>query len=629
LKSDKKPLSFKLFLSKGGTTLNKRFFLLSALLALVGIFALSCAAKGPLKKAHGKKRVSVQGDWIYVDGERFFVKGVGYSPGYPQELPWKRTYNEPRLRKDFEMIKAAGFNTIRTWSPMTPQEIDLAGEYGLFVMQGIWVNYTGNFASEENLVRVMNTLYEEIEKTKDKDNILLYLLGNEPLPTQLFTSGLKEVEEFFLKLRDSIKKTFPDKLVSIANWVQSDFLDTRIWDVICLNLYSYAPESVSHSLGFAGYAEWTKKTQAVNKPLILSETGLSVSPTGRGAKGYGGNTVEEQRDGLLNSYSQAIDAGATGVCVFEFMDEWWKNYDNGEDHMTHENADPEEWFGIVYFDDQKGVLVGRPAYDALLEYNKALIISPKTSAKYTQSFPVEVYVGEEVDTVEYKIGEAEWKKLEKISPHWMQAAFDIASLQDGKYALDIRAWQKIKDDEKEPFEKTHKIVCEKREEFFIDRANTMPTPFTLTLNCKNDICYTQGTMTTLQVICEVKDAKGNPVQDKEVTYSITEALGYQSLRTAKKTDKNGQAEISYFVNEPDIISIAAGTEKIDSSFPGLKTGDIRHISVYYNEIAKFRIMKNEGAAAAPAEDKKESKPEAPAADKAKGNGPENKAEDKQ
>jgi hypothetical protein len=593
--------------------LSKRFFLLSALLALVGVFALSCVATGPVSKGQSqksvslkgkkpitakvKKRSSVKGDWLYVDGEKFFVKGIGYSPAYPGVLPWKRTFDEASMRRDFAFIKAAGFNTIRTWNPLSPQEIDIAREYGLFVMQGIWVNYTGNFASEDNLERSMNILYSEIEKTKDKDNVLIYLLGNEPLPSQLFTSGLKEVEDYFLNMRNSIKELFPNQFVSIANWVQSDFLNTRIWDVVCLNLYPYAPESVSHSLGFAGYAEWIKKTQAVDKPLILSEVGLSVSPTGKGAKGYGGNTVEEQRDRLISCYSEAIDAGVTGVCVFEFIDEWWKNFDNGEDQLTHENSDPEEWFGIAYFDEKKGELVGRPSYEAISEYNKALIIEPKATKKYSQNIPVEVYITEDVDTVEYKIGETEWKKLEKASAHWMQGSIDVASMQDGKYTVDIRAWIKITDDDKEPFEKTHKIVCQKKEEVFIDKANSLLTPFSLTLKCKNDVCYTQGTMTTLQVICEVKDAKGNPVQDKEVTYSISEALGYQTLRTAKKTGKDGQLEISYFVNEPDIIAIAAGTEKIDSSFPGLKTGDIRHISVYYNEMAKFRIIKNAGSSA--------------------------------
>ncbi|MBN1521851.1 MAG: hypothetical protein JW928_04895, partial [Candidatus Aureabacteria bacterium] len=357
-------------------------------------------------------KVTIKDDWIYVNGEKLFIKGIGYSPAYPKEIPWKRGFNEARMRRDLQMIKDAGFNTIRTWIPLSPQEIDLAREYGLFVLQGLWVNYTGNFVSEQGLMSVANKFYQEYEKTKDKDNILLYLLGNEPLPSQLFAVGLEKTDKFFMDLKKSIKEQVPDSRVSLANWVQSDFLNTRIWDVICINLYPYYPESVSHSLGYYGYTDWVKRKHAYDKPMILTELGLSVSLGRRGAKGYGGNTEEEQKENLIKCYSDAIDAGASGVCIFEWIDEWWKNFDYGEDQYTHEENDPEEWFGIASFDTEKEELVLRASYHALVEFNKAVITSPKGFSKHSMDIPVEVTVTDDIDVAEVRVGEKEeWTRL--------------------------------------------------------------------------------------------------------------------------------------------------------------------------------------------------------------------------
>ncbi|MCK5708156.1 MAG: hypothetical protein KAI43_10935 [Candidatus Aureabacteria bacterium] len=536
------------------------------------------------------EKITIKGDWIYVNGERFFVKGIGYSPAYPKEIPWKRVFNEKRMRTDLKLIKEAGFNTLRSWIPLLPEEVDLAKEFGIYVLQGVWVNYTGNFVSEENMMKVINSFYQEIERTGDKDNVLFYLLGNEPLPSQLFAVGLDKSDEFFLNLKNAVKKQLPDTRVSIANWVQSDFMDTRIWDVICVNLYPYHPESVSHCMKYYGYTEWIKKKQATDKPLILTELGLSVSLGRRGAKGYGGNTITEQKDKLISCYTNAVDAGATGVCIFEWIDEWWKNFDYGEDQYSHEENDPEEWFGIVYYDLDKGKLVKRPAYDAISKFNRALILSPKGYSKHTGDIPVEVYVNEDVDIVEYRIDEGDWQKLKRDSVHWMKSVIKVEGLKNGEHNLAVKAWKRLKDGEDKPLNITHEIVCEKKKSFYIDKDSSLTLPYVLTLESEKDICYTKGAMTTVKVKCKLKDALGKPVAGKEIKYSIAEPLANQALRSKKITDDKGEVQIIYFANEPGIISYAAGIEKIDEKNPDIKTGDIKHIYIYYNKMTKFRRL---------------------------------------
>ena len=68
----------------------------------------------------GPGRVEVRGEWIYVDGEPFLVKGIGYSPYRPGQNPWKDLVDTARMESDLQRIREAGLNTIRTWAPLPP-----------------------------------------------------------------------------------------------------------------------------------------------------------------------------------------------------------------------------------------------------------------------------------------------------------------------------------------------------------------------------------------------------------------------------------------------------------------------------------------------------------------------------
>ena len=67
------------------------------------------------------RRVEIRDGWFYVDGERFLIKGVGYSPARPGKLPWQERAPLALVDQDFAQIHEAGFNTIRTWTPLTPE----------------------------------------------------------------------------------------------------------------------------------------------------------------------------------------------------------------------------------------------------------------------------------------------------------------------------------------------------------------------------------------------------------------------------------------------------------------------------------------------------------------------------
>ncbi|MDP1994473.1 MAG: hypothetical protein Q8K40_04420, partial [Ignavibacteria bacterium] len=62
------------------------------------------------------QNVQITNGWYYIDGQKFFVKGIGYETHTrPGQVPWVYKFDADLIRFDLERIKNAGFNTIRTW----------------------------------------------------------------------------------------------------------------------------------------------------------------------------------------------------------------------------------------------------------------------------------------------------------------------------------------------------------------------------------------------------------------------------------------------------------------------------------------------------------------------------------
>jgi hypothetical protein len=93
------------------------------------------------------------------------------------------------------------------------------------------------------------------------------------------------------------------------------------------------------------------KRRFPDKPLLLTETGLSVSPNAQqvGAPnyGYGGNSELEQAAGIISNLEDINTASVkiAGACIHEFGDSWWKF--GLDDSYTQDPNDIEEWFGLM------------------------------------------------------------------------------------------------------------------------------------------------------------------------------------------------------------------------------------------------------------------------------------------
>jgi len=255
--------------------------------------------------------VEIRGNWFYVDGEKFLIKGIGYSPWRPHELPWKDPIPQKRMRHDFERIRAAGFNTLRTWTPLSPEALQLARQYSLMVIQGIYLNRNNNYSSESYLQYSIQKVRKEISTFKDEPNVLMVLVTNEPPVETVSRSGRKETEHFLRQLVAAAKEEAPHLPISFSNWTQLAFLDTSFLDVAAFNVYMAKPVSIRHAMGYFPFLQWLKKTHAQNKPLVITEFGLSVGPKGEGGFEEAGNTLREQARGLIRMWRQILASGNT------------------------------------------------------------------------------------------------------------------------------------------------------------------------------------------------------------------------------------------------------------------------------------------------------------------------------
>lgn len=502
--------------------------------------------------------IEAKGDWIYVNGERYFVKGIGYSGWRPNQLPWQERPDPVVMENDFRLIKEAGFNTLRTWSAMNNNELALARKYGLMVMQGIFVDPTRDFASPVYQNYVITTIKNQVKFYIKESNILMFLVANEPPVERVRTSGVQNTEKVLGLMVDAVHQIDSKKLVSFSNWVQLAFISTSMLPVICFNVYMSEPHIVSYAMSYKGYIEWLKTKHAKDKPLIITELGLSVSAYGPGKFGRGGNTEEEQRDGILMMYEDLINAGATGACVFEWNDEWWKNYDYSGDQSKHESADPEEWFGIIEIKDETSDLKGRPrlSYQALKEYNQALISSPKNVEIYSGKVPIEIYATENVKKLFYRIHKGEvlpqsedlaWDQIQKTSEHWWNTNWDSSSLKEGKVILEIKA-----------LDEADGILCTKQRAFWVNNTPGFVQPFlkvSVTTDKQKYICSDKMEKLFLTVV--VKDNNDKPVKNTPVDYAFYESRFWQSIQGTKNTDDNGKIEVEYYINESGFINIAA------------------------------------------------------------------------
>jgi hypothetical protein len=97
-------------------------------------------------------------------------------------------------------------------------------------------------------------------------------------------------------------------------------------------------------------------------------------------------------------YKSLVDGGATGSCVFNYSDGWWKA---GNENI-HDDA-AEEWFGLVEYSALSDTLGSeRPVWEEVKNFQSVIVSQPVSSGIYGQKVPVEMFLHDDITRVEMK-----------------------------------------------------------------------------------------------------------------------------------------------------------------------------------------------------------------------------------
>lgn len=341
--------------------------------------------------------VEVKEGFFFLDGKKFFIKGIGYEVGAtPGILPWEHTFDPDQLHFDINRILSGGYNTIRTWAALTDEELTLLQQYDIKIIMGIWIDPHGDFADPGFIDNAKSIVTDVLNYSRSYDNIIAYLIMNEPLPEDIARAGYNETVFLWSQLINIIHTKHPDRPVCIANTCNGTFIDSQIFDFSAYNVYIYNPVTVNYLHGYMDYVSYLKQLSIPIKPLVITEYGLSVSPSGPGNWGYGGNSLIEQVQGDVFMYKSLVDGGASGSCIFNYSDGWWKS---GNEFQHDDYA--EEWFGLVEYTNLSDNLgQERPIWDAVKNFQSAIITQPHSSEIYNTKVPFEVFLNDTIERIE-------------------------------------------------------------------------------------------------------------------------------------------------------------------------------------------------------------------------------------
>jgi hypothetical protein len=354
--------------------LKRNLIATSILLLVVAAFGFS----------QSKTQIELKDNWYYLNGQKFFIKAIGYEIGArPGQHPYEDAKKDDLelMKFDLDRIKEGGYNTIRTWSQYSEAQLKLVQESGLKLIMGLEINPEADYGDPKFIKDSEKELKRVMKYAKNYDCIISYLVINEPQTDHIHSVTGKAFVDLMKLLINVIHQDHPGIPVTLsANAMISDYMDESIFDVYAYNCYDHN-EGQTATMGFKDYIKGLNELNGLNKPFITTEFGYSVSPEGGNGQ-YGSNTLVQQSNGLISNYRDLIDAGAVGMCPFYYADGWWK----GGDKSLHNINQPEEWFGFWGYKDVNDKYGSpRPVWFAMRDYMKGLIISPKNKSIHTNT----------------------------------------------------------------------------------------------------------------------------------------------------------------------------------------------------------------------------------------------------
>jgi O-antigen biosynthesis protein len=250
-------------------------------------------------------RPQVQGKFIFIGDEKFYLRGVTYGTFNPDE---GNEYKPEKVEIDFAMMAANGINSVRVYTVPPLWLLDAAMRHGLRIMIGLpWEQHIA-FLDDPKIVRLIESRVREAARTcAEHPAVLCYAIGNEiPAPVVRWY-GAKRIEKFLERLYRIVKAEDPAALVTYVNYPSTEYLDLPFVDFVCFNVYLETEEKFDAYLA-------RLQNLAGDRPLVMAEIGLDSWRNG----------LEKQAETLNWQLRTAFAAGCAGIFVFSWTDEWFR-----------------------------------------------------------------------------------------------------------------------------------------------------------------------------------------------------------------------------------------------------------------------------------------------------------------
>ncbi|MCR4733797.1 MAG: hypothetical protein K5829_02180 [Treponema sp.] len=330
---------------------------------------------------------------LMEDRKEIEVKGIvwSYTPigeTHTYDL-WSKSdeFIERMIDTDMPMLKAMGVNAIRCFSDIPPKWVEyIYTKYGIYTIvnnllgrYGVTVNGTWYANTDYSDLYTRETLIAMAEETAEKyravNGVLMYMFGNES-NYGLVWSG-SEIENLPAGEQNTVKAGYLYSLLEEAMAACKDIDpfhpvgivngDTQYLELIKELCPSLDILGVNAYRGYRFYDSFYENiADVLDKPIMFTEAG---------ADAYNEITHQEdqfaQMSYLMSQWKEIYQQGygkgrsqnVIGGFVFEWIDEWWKHYQNKEldihndtgtwsnsgyelDYRDGLNNMDEEWFGI-------------------------------------------------------------------------------------------------------------------------------------------------------------------------------------------------------------------------------------------------------------------------------------------
>ena len=159
-------------------------------------------------------RPYVRGKFLFVNNEKFYVKGVTYGTFEPDDTG-SQFPESAVVEKDLTMMLLNGVNCMRTYTVPPKYLLDLAQSLNIKVMVGLpWEQHITFMDKPGNRLSIISRVSKDVINCKQHPAILCYTIGNEIPANIVRWYGKERIERFLRQLYNEVKKADQGSLVT-------------------------------------------------------------------------------------------------------------------------------------------------------------------------------------------------------------------------------------------------------------------------------------------------------------------------------------------------------------------------------------------------------------------------------